>query len=170
MGKRQSVFHRNQIISAASLIHSLHPFEVEVEVERMSDTVKCNFCSEAIPIDEQNTYACYMCGYGKDQNQNQNICDKCTMKYKCSRCSGQCCPKCVLNKFYCCGDGVILCGSHCPTYVNEDEEESCASKHIVQILPCGHMGCNYHKSGCWTCTHAGSKVNGNCNSLRENAG
>ncbi len=135
----------------------------------MSDSVKCNFCAETITIDEQNTYSCYMCGYGKNtlistgqehNNQNINICDECTMKYECSRCSGQCCPKCALNKFYCCGNGVILCGSYCPTYVNDDEEESCASRHIVKTLPCGHMGCNYHESGCWTCMNIDRSHNG----------
>ena len=121
---------------------------------KMSDIVKCDFCSEPISAEEQDLYSCYMCGYGKNSDDTiikQNICDECTMKHECSRCSGQCCPKCAMITFNCCGDDVILCGSYCPTYENDDGEESCARNHITKILSCGHIGCNYYTEGCLTC-------------------
>ena len=124
-------------------------------------SVNCDLCQASIPSDEQNTYSCYMCGYGSNKNINQNICDDCTMMYECSRCGGQCCLKCTEKKYYCCGNGIVLCGSHCPQYVNDDQEESCAHGHDMKMLSCGHWGCNYHIGGCLTCTRERGNEGGN---------
>lgn len=131
----------------------------------MSGCVECDFCSEQISAEEEGLYSCYMCGYGKhkdDSSTRQNICDECAMKHECSRCSGQCCPKCAMNTFNCCGDSIIICGSYCPTYINDDSEESCARGHITKMLSCGHIGCNYYTLGCLTCKRIGNKKKLTC--------
>ena len=78
----------------------------------------------------------------------------------------QACRMCVYcveegkNLFPCCG--LALCGASNGEVITDpkeaaemdDDKKTCASKHVMKTLDCGHKGCNFQGEKCLTCENA----------------
>jgi hypothetical protein len=100
---------------------------------------ECAKCGEAM---DGEAFECEGCGFGMDDGNV--LCDGCATDGCCDKCTEVICVYCVESgDLSCCG--MTLCGG------KSGGEETCAGKHKVKILKCGHKSCNYNDGNCKSC-------------------
>jgi hypothetical protein len=110
---------------------------------------ECVNCGEVM---DGESFWCEGCGFG--EGDGNILCDGCATEGSCGKCGKSICVYCAESgEFSCCS--MMLCGG-------EDEgEDTCAGKHRVKTLKCGHDSCNYNDGDCKSCPKEAKEKNEN---------